>query len=175
MYWSNAVPDAVGEVDLLINGTASKYVGAGYHDKNWGDTPFATTTKFWYWGHAHLGPYSVVWFDAVDAAGVEHFSGYVAKDGRVLLASCAVNSTTVRPWGANSQYPPKIGTGVMEGLEVRFDLGRGETFVANVTTKAVAVNLGPYVRTTGTVTGGVLGCGKTYEGATLFEEFKFAP
>ncbi|OIW29571.1 hypothetical protein CONLIGDRAFT_654116 [Coniochaeta ligniaria NRRL 30616] len=161
VWWSNAVPDAAGEVDLLINGTEVKFDGVGYHDKNWGDTPFVTTTSTWYWGHARLGPYSIVWFDAFDSAGVEHYSGYVAKDGKVLLGSCAQDAVVVRPWGINGEFPPKIGTGVPQGLEVVFDLGYGKTFWAN--------------RTLGTVTGGLGGggCdGRTYQGASLFEEFK---
>jgi hypothetical protein len=30
--WANAVPDAVGLVDLTVNGTNVKFSGAGYHD-----------------------------------------------------------------------------------------------------------------------------------------------
>jgi hypothetical protein len=182
VYWSNAIPDAVGEVELVINGTEIKFQGAGYHDKNWGDTPFVTTTSTWYWGHAHLGPYSIVWFDAFDQAGVEYQSGYVAKDGKVLLGSCAPGSVAARPWGNNSQFPPKISTPPMQGLDVQFDLGRGKRFWANVTTGATVAPTGSgvYYRTLGTVTGGLggKGCGKdttTYEGVSLFEELKLTP
>lgn len=176
VYWSNAIPDAAGSVDLLVNGTRHSFRGVGYHDKNWGDTPFVTTTSTWYWGHARLGPYSVVWFDAFDSAGLEHHSGYVAKHGRVILGSCAGDAVVVRPWGANGDFPPTIGTGVPQGLEVVFDLGHGKTFLVNVTTTAVVLDVGAYQRTLGTVTGGLGGCdGKTYTGASLFEEFKLTP
>jgi hypothetical protein len=175
--WSNAIPDAAGTADLLINGTAVKFTGPAYHDKNWGDMSFAAVTSAWYWGHASLGPYSIVWFDAFDKAGVEYFSGYVAKDGKVLLGSCGANAVVVRPWGANSEFPPKMGTGIMQGVEMTFDLGHGKTFWANVTTTATVIDIGVYVRTLGTVTGGLNGCKKeeTYHGASLFEEFKFTP
>lgn len=179
VYWSNAIPDAVSEVDLVINGTEIKFEGAGYHDKNWGDAPFISAISTWYWGHAHLGPYSIVWFDAVDQAGVEYQSGYVAKDGKLLLGSCAHGSVVVRPWGSNSEYPPTISTPPMQGLDVQFDLGHGRSFRANVTTGAIVApdGEGVYFRTLGTVTGGLggQGCGidtTTYEGVALFEEFK---
>lgn len=179
VYWSNAIPDAVGEVNLVINGTAVKFQGPGYHDKNWGDAPFISAVSTWYWGHARLGPYSIVWFDAVDQAGVEHHSGYVARDGKPLLGSCADGSVLVRPWGSNSEYPPTISTPPMQGLDVQFDLGHGRSFWANVTTGAIAspTGGGVYFRTMGTMTGGMAGkgCGidtTTYAGVALFEEFK---
>lgn len=31
--WSNAVPDAIGEVDMEINGTSMAFTGIAYHDK----------------------------------------------------------------------------------------------------------------------------------------------
>ncbi|KAJ9150279.1 Hydroxyneurosporene dehydrogenase [Pleurostoma richardsiae] len=177
VFWSNAVPDASAFVNLTIGGSPLAFHdGVGYHDKNWGDAPFVTTTSSWYWGHARLGPYSLVWFDALDLAGTEYFSGYVAKRGKVLQASCATGAAVARPWGANDAYPPVFSTGVMQGLEVRFDLGEGETLVANVTTGLPVVDVGAYVRTLGTVTGAVEGpggCKIVYEGRTLFEEFKF--
>jgi hypothetical protein len=174
VYWANAVPDADAAVDLTIGDTKVKFAGRGYHDKNWGDTPFVTTTDFWYWGHATVGPYSVVWFDAKDSAGKEHTAGYVAKDGALLEASCADGSVKVRPWGANAAYPPKTSTGVMQGVIVEFDVGRGQTFWANVTTTGVAIDVGVYVRTIGTAKGGFKGDKKIYDGVSLFEEFKFA-
>jgi hypothetical protein len=183
VYWSNAIPDAVGAVNLVINGTAINFAGAGYHDKNWGDTPFLTVTSTWYWGHAQVGPYSIVWFDVFDQAGVEYQSGYVARDGKILRASCAPGSVVARPWGLNSEFPPKISTPAVQGMEVQFDLGHGRTFWANVTTTVPAVaptGGGVYFRSLGTVTGGISGkgCDKgspTYEGVSLFEEFKLTP
>ena len=123
------------------------------------------------------GPYSVVWFDALDLEGVEYVSGYVAKDGKVVESSCAKNSVQVRPWGRNDQYPPTAATGVMQGFEVVFDLGL-ELLKVNVTTGAILQNLeGVYVRAEGgakaTVKGGP-DSGEVYHGRVLMEEFKFA-
>jgi hypothetical protein len=30
--WSNAIPDAVSEVHLIVNGTEVNFSGVGYHD-----------------------------------------------------------------------------------------------------------------------------------------------
>jgi hypothetical protein len=173
VFWDTPIPDAVSEVDLRVNGTKVSFKGVGYHDKNWGEVPFVSTLAWTYWGHARLGPYALTWSQAQDSAGVEHYSGYVAKDGKVLVSSCASESVVVRPWGANSEFPPKIGTGVAQGLEVLFDLDDGRTFWANLTTTNVAVNETVYTRTLGTGTGGLGGFNQeTYKGAALFESFK---
>ena len=66
--WSNAVPGAGTHVSLDVRGTRLEFDGFGYHDKNWGDIPFAEAVQSWYWGHAQLGPYTLVWFDALATA-----------------------------------------------------------------------------------------------------------
>lgn len=174
VWWANAVPDATAVVALTVGGSKLNFKdGVGYHDKNWGDVPFVTAVSSWYWGHAHVGPYSIVWFDAVSSAGVEYFSGYVTKATSVLESSCAAKAVTVRPWGANSAYPPLATTGVMQGIVASFVLADGSSFVANVTTGLTVINAGVYVRTLGSVTATV--GGKTYTGGrSLFEEFKFS-
>lgn len=177
--WANAVPDAQATASLTFftdDETAEPTTlefsdGAGYHDKNWGAQSFVSSTSQWYWGHARLGPYSLVWFDALDWAGDEYVSGYVVQDGKVLEASCTAQAVTVRPWGINSTYPPTLATGLPEGLEATFDLGNGTTLAANVTTGAVAVFSPGYLRALGTVEGGIVG-GEMYTGGrTLFEQF----
>ncbi|KAL7916776.1 hypothetical protein GGI35DRAFT_466301 [Trichoderma velutinum] len=176
VFWANAQPDADAVVDLKIKGTRVQFAdGIGYHDKNWGDAPFTSVTSSWYWGHARLGPYSVVWFDAIDKAGREYFSGYVSQNGEVLQGSCTKDAVVVRPWGKNSEYPPTEKTGIMEGLGIKFNLGKGMELMVNVTTGLVLINTGNYVRTEGTAKGIMNGSkgNKVYEGRTLFEEFKY--
>ncbi|KUI56178.1 hypothetical protein VP1G_03512 [Cytospora mali] len=170
--WANAVPDATAAVSLSFSdsSTVSFTDGVGYHDKNWGDRPFVESASQWYWGHARLGPYSLVWFDALDITGQEYFSGYVAQDGKVLEASCVSEAVVVRPWGANSTYPPTLTTGPMQGLELEFNLGDGKTLAANVTTGDILVQITGYLRTIGTIEGGIKG-EKSYTGRALFEEF----
>jgi hypothetical protein len=120
-----------------------------------------------------VGPYSIVWFDAIDSAGTEHFSGFVSEAGSILESSCEAAAVTVRPWGANDEYPPLATTGIMQGVGATFLLADGSTFVANITTGLPVVSQGIYVRTLGTVEAGIVG-GEFYtEGRALFEEFKF--
>ncbi|RDW56349.1 hypothetical protein BP6252_14174 [Coleophoma cylindrospora] len=167
------IPDAATNVNLTVDGSPVSFAdGVGYHDKNWGDAPFADSVSSWYWGHANLGPYSIVWFDAIDSTGTEHHSGYVAKDG-VFSGGCGDAAVVVRPWGENSTYPPLVTTGIMQGLELTFDLGQAGEFVANVTTGSAVSTSDTYVRTIGTVVGGLVGSNETFEGAALFEEFKY--
>lgn len=184
--WSNAIPDAHASVSLTFTSTTTTTTtldfadGIGYHDKNWGDRPFVASTSLWYWGHARLGPYSLVWFDAFDVAGSEYVSGYVAANGSVLASGCAAGAAVARPWGANGTFPPDRTTGVPQGVGLVFELGDGEVLSANVTTGvlAVAVMLGAppqlaYMRALGSVVGGVEG-GEVFEGRALFEQFNLA-
>lgn len=173
VFWANALPDALTTANLVIGDTTLTFEdGVGYHDKNWGDAPFVDVVTTWYWGHAHVGPYSIVWFDALDADGIEHFSGYVAEGGSILETSCADDSVLVRPWGANDAYPPLVTTGIMQGIEATFLLADGSTLVANITTGLEVVYNGVYLRTLGSVEATY--CGETYTGGrALFEEFKF--
>jgi hypothetical protein len=175
VFWSNAVPDSFAVVALTVNDTELVFAdGVGYHDKNWGDLPFVETVSSWYWGHAHVGPYSIVWFDAIDSAGTEHVSGYVAEAGVILESDCTVGAVTVRPWGTNDEYPPLVTTGIMQGLEATFKLEDGSILVANITTGLPVINIGAYVRTLGTAEASIIG-GETYTGGrALFEEFKFS-
>lgn len=179
IYWSNAVPDAIAVVDVafsspaVIDPVAMHFTdGVGYHDKNWGDSPFALSVSSWYWGHARLGNYSLVWFDTLSETATEYFSGYVALDGEVLLSSCDEGVVTVRPWGANSTYPPTVSSGMMEGVEVVFELEGGERLVANVTRGTTVMDYldSVYIRALGSVTGGLEG-GEELVGRGVFEQF----
>lgn len=175
VYWANALPDATASVAVTFaDGTAMTFAdGVGYHDKNWGDEPFADVVSSWYWGHAHLGPYSLVFFSTIDLDGAEYVSGFVAADGDVEIASCADGVVTLRPWGANDTYPPTATSGIMQGLEAVFDLGDGSELAANVTRGTIVMDYSNsvYIRALGTVTGGIVG-GETYtDGRAMFEQF----
>jgi hypothetical protein len=148
----------------------------GYHDKNWGDAPFFSAVQSWYWGHARLGPYSLVWFDALTYTAKEYFSAYVVKDGEVVESTCKKNSVVVRPWGANSEYPPQVTSGPPEGLGLVFDLGKKDgALVVNVTSDLVVLDAVVYQRFIGSVHGCFEKSGKCFGGRTLYEQFKFPP
>lgn len=173
--WANAVPDSNASVNLNVNGTALSFTGYGYHDKNWGDVPFTDAVQSWYWGHGRLGPYSIVWFDALDTSGAEHTSGYVTKGATVLESSCASKSVVVRPYGANADYPPQPSSGVPTGFDIKFNLGLLGTADIKAEVAAIQIPGGEgttYGRYIGPLSGSI--AGKAYTGTALFEQFKFA-
>ncbi|KAJ4155159.1 hypothetical protein LMH87_000416 [Akanthomyces muscarius] len=64
--WSNVVPGGAATVNFTIHGSWLSFTGLGYHDHNWGKTKIPNPLKIWYWGHALLGPYVLVWFDGIN-------------------------------------------------------------------------------------------------------------
>ncbi|EXK80641.1 hypothetical protein FOQG_14847 [Fusarium oxysporum f. sp. raphani 54005] len=172
-FWSNAVPDADAFVNLNINGTKLKFNGIGYHDKNWGDKTVLKSPKFWDWGHTRLGPYSLVWYDLLDYSDNEYHRSYIAKGNKILRVSCDDKSVITRPWGGNATWPPALGLNAVDGVVSRFDLGDGQTFVVNVTKKAITYDRLVYTRAVGLAKGGIEGSEETYEGKSFFDEFTY--
>ena len=171
--WSNAVPDSHATVDFTINGRRLVFTGIGYHDKNWGDVPFLEALESWYWGHARLGEYSLVWFDAISSNGQEYVSGYVAHGNEILEGSCTASALKVRPYGANSDFPPHASSGAPTGFTLDFDLGARGKVEANITSALGLIDLGAYERYLGYVTG-MVGAEKL-TGKGLWEQFKLGP
>ncbi|KAJ7207711.1 hypothetical protein B0H12DRAFT_1206012 [Mycena haematopus] len=129
--WANAIPDAASAVNLIVGGTRLGFSGSGYHDKNWSNQPFASLVASWYWGHGRVGDYSLA------------VSAYVSKDNKIVAASCALGSITVRPTGQNSTYPPVISTGNPSGYHIEVDIGLKANaeygrFVGNMTGEVVS-------------------------------------
>ncbi len=81
------------------------FTGIGYHDNAWGDE-LSQVVKSWCWGHAQLGPYTLVWWIIISTEPREYVSGYVARNGKILKAGCESGAVKVRPYGQNSTYPP---------------------------------------------------------------------
>ena len=184
------MPDAVGHVDLTVNGTSVKFSGAGYHDseshfmsritilharpanqriENWGTQPFTSVVGSWYWGHGRLGPYSIVWFDALSPDGTESVSAYVSLDDRIVVAACS--GIRVRPLcGVN--YPPKAGDPPPVGFSIEIDLGaaNGGLLVVNATSEVILQSNPSYYRAAGTLSGGFAGQ-KQLSGNALYEQF----
>jgi hypothetical protein len=170
--WANAVPDAIGNVDFTLNGVKFAFEGVGYHDKNWSPQPFTENVGSWYWGHARIGPYSLVWFDFLDPNGTESVSLYLAKNNRIIASSCELGSITVRPWGGDDTYPPTTGNGLPAGFGIEVDLGCGKRATFNVTISEVGL---AFPSTYAKFIGGVEAVvdGKSYkDGTALFEQFK---
>ncbi|KAK7017398.1 hypothetical protein R3P38DRAFT_2987232 [Favolaschia claudopus] len=181
--WVNAVPDASSTVNIEIDGEKLSFKGLGYHDKNWGDQLFSYVAS-WYWGHARVGPYSIVWFDFLDITGEEFVSAYVTKNGRILTASCNLNSLSVRPTGADggSAYPPVISTPNPSGYHILLDIGKENgRMELNVDVVQDIIHPNPtYGRFIGNVRGHISVPGgkkgssftKDLRGVALFDQFK---
>lgn len=171
LAWDNALPAASVSVDMSVKGSPLSLVGGlGYHDHNWGDKPFLELINFWYWGHAQLGPFTIVWFEGQTPDGTTYSYGYLAEDDKLLLSTCNVAEVTIRPYGNGAQYPPTLETYDFDYLIVEFDLQDQGTFVANVS--GVGLNKGPsiYHFWIGEASGGWKD-GEVHTGLAEFEEF----
>ncbi|KAK7059644.1 hypothetical protein R3P38DRAFT_2679231, partial [Favolaschia claudopus] len=165
--WANVMPDAKVSVDLVVNGTRVAFNGIGYHDKNWSDQPFPTHVASWYWGHAHVGPYSLVWFDFLDRTGTEYVSAYLAKNGKIIMATCAADSISVRP-NDGSAFPPVLSTPNPAGYHISLKQGRMEADVQLV--RDLVDPTPAYGRFIGAVAARI--DGKEFSGMAVCEQFK---
>ncbi|KAH7355361.1 hypothetical protein BKA65DRAFT_524914 [Rhexocercosporidium sp. MPI-PUGE-AT-0058] len=157
--WANAIPDANASVNLNFFGTDMIFEGSGYHDKNWGSIPFSVSVRNWYWGHARVGPYSLVWFDFLDPEGNESSSGYLYNSTTQSIVAASCSSLKARPTGQNSTYPPTNMHAMPEGFHIEFDIEGGAVFEIDVTNDIETLDLGVqgYTRWIGACTGGVRG------------------
>ena len=169
--WVNAIPDANAYAAISVFGEELIISGRGYHDKNWGDSPFSHNLDSWYWGHAHFGDYSLVWFDTLDRSEKEGLSAYVAKNDKIIVSHCS--GVNVRPFGDGSAYPPKVTDAEPKGFYLHMDTPEGSI---NATLTVGQTILGkfpsPYYRWAGSIEG-TLG-GKKMSGVAFFEQFAFA-
>lgn len=109
----------------------------------------------------------------MDIEGIERVSAYVAKDGGIVDAQCS--GLQVRPYGANSEFPPTAGGGDPDGFIVTVDLGAGGVLEANVTRKLTLVSAeGVYSRYLSGVVGGLKG-DSSFSGVGVNEEFTLLP
>lgn len=171
--WANILPGALGTVDITFRGEKTHFTGIGYHDKNWGDAPFSSAVKTWYWGHALMGPYTLVFFDGIGTDGKEYVSGYVAKDDVIQASTCLASQHSVRPWGANSTFPPLPIIGSVRGLEINFTLYDGKVLSVNLTNDFPMRESPNYSRYLATLKGSIVGCEVDYRGKGLWEVFKY--
>ncbi|KAH8888945.1 hypothetical protein GQ53DRAFT_723713 [Thozetella sp. PMI_491] len=172
-FWSNAIPDADVTVNLTINGTVVNFEGIGYHDKNWGDRTVLKSPKYWDWGHARLGPYSLVWYDLLDYNNMEYRRSYIAKDGEIIALKCDDTAVTIRPLGGNSTWPSPEGLTGIPGVASAFALPDGKTFEVNVTVESITYDKLVYTRAVGLASGQISGSSETYTGKAFLDEFTY--
>lgn len=171
--WTNAMPSAnVTGIFIVGNGTDTlHFVDAlGYHDTNWMNQPLFESINSWYWGHAKLGPYTIVWGDIIDSSGNEHVTGYVADQGTPIMASCKFGAVSVRPQGDGAQYPPDSQHADFASLHIEMTTEDG-LLVADVVPMGTNLAVpGLYQLNFGSIKGGLEG-EQVYEGIAEFEEF----
>lgn len=124
----------------------------------------------WYWGHGRLGPYSIVWFDALVPDGTESLSAHVSLNDRILVSSCT--GIKVRPLG-NATYPPKTGDPPPDRFSIEIDLGpsQGGLLVVIATNEAQLLSIPRYHQFSGKLSGGLKGQ-KQLSGTALYDEFQ---
>ncbi|KAJ3551130.1 hypothetical protein NM688_g4908 [Phlebia brevispora] len=171
--WVNAIPDANATVSLDVNGTTVQFSGFGYHDQNWASQPVHSTANAWYWGHARLGPFSVVWFDIVSSDGTELVSSYLARDNQIISSTCG--NATVRPVDGSAPFPPTPSSSVSEppGFNITADIEGEGTLIMQIASNQVVLAVpGMVWRWTGEASGG-FGNGTTWQGVAFYEQFTF--
>ena len=85
--WLPSMPRARVVARIVSAGRSERLAGVGYHDHNWGNVATASVVDHWYWGHAHIGPYTVVAIRVVAHAkyGCPVFPAFlVARDGAIV-------------------------------------------------------------------------------------------
>ncbi len=91
--WLPSVPQGKVTVTIAEKGSPARTLtGTGYHDHNWGDIAMSKLINHWYWGRAHVGPYSIVssYIYAEKAYGGTELPVFMlAKDGKVVADDAA--------------------------------------------------------------------------------------
>ncbi|KAE9363204.1 hypothetical protein N431DRAFT_498960 [Stipitochalara longipes BDJ] len=164
--WSNAIPDATGEVDLHVNGERFQFQGSAYHDHNWGVEPVQEDVLYEHWGHGHLGDYSLVWFTITAPDSTNHSSIYVAAHDKIVTASCGPNAFSLTP-----TYNHRNASEVT-GYEMEVNLDSGDVLSVQIHIHEVALDGSPiYMRWIGSMQGRLNGGEEIRDGAALFEMF----
>lgn len=180
--WVNAIPAGTANCKIVVQGQPFSFTGVGYHDKNWGSLLLSETITSWYWGHATVGDFSIVWFDVISAVTSNRYSSvYLVKDGCIILAN---NNTAfasdegfalVLPFGGNTVFPPPTDN-LPLGFLISFVGNNGELWTFKAEGK-VALDNNPggtsgYTRWVGNVTGGQVG-GDYSTGSGVWEWLRF--
>lgn len=134
--------------------------------QNWGDTPFTSALKSWYWGHATVGDYNLVFFDMIDPTGANKVGGYALKNGEVVGSTCTTG-VTIRPVG--TPYPPTLITAVPSALTLNMTLNDGSILSAVLTEKETQINIGLYIRWIGSIEATIENVTET--GSAMWEQF----
>lgn len=126
--------------------------------------------KTWYWGHASLGKYSLVWFSLLARDGTTKNSAYLSENGNII----SVGDIDVRPFGPGTVYPPVNDVDQPLGFNITVDAGFNGVWkfdaVAELESGQLPIEF--YSRWIGSVCGGMVG-GKKISGTGLWEWMHF--
>jgi hypothetical protein len=143
VHWVNAVPDADAFVELTFAEERLRFTRLGFHDHNWGLTPFTDDVPPYV-----LGPHPpwtllgrlLAEHEATPRQRLHHLRLRGRRPrrrarARQLRARRAGNQTL----GANSAFPPTQATGMPEGIAMDIDPGAdaGGIFRVNSTREVV--------------------------------------
>lgn len=161
--WINIVPAALSKVDLTINGTQISFTGIGHHLRGFGSS-LDEVAKSWYWGHAQLGPYTLVWWLVTGSNRRDYISGYVASDGEILKVGCDDGLVKVSPYGKDSANRPDYSG----SLKIEYNLGEKGRLIATLEPEVNQVSWPGYVRNIGAISGGLVG-NESHTGKALWD------
>jgi predicted secreted hydrolase len=82
LSWTVALPKAIVNGDITLNGETIKVRGVGYHDHNWNGT-LSTIFKLigWYWGKITSNSMNVTWGNLIKNRTEEDIFAVINKDG----------------------------------------------------------------------------------------------
>jgi hypothetical protein len=173
--FANPVPIGVANASFTIDGQSYTMTNAiGYHDKVFGVVPIADVFQSWYAGHALLGDFNLAWIQTILTNGTEEISMFISKKDDTLISACGCegNVAKIRPFGANSEYPPVSAADLPTGYTLEADTDKGR-FVANMTVRSVITREGAqFSRFFGPIVGGLEGK-QVMNGTAYFEQFDF--
>ncbi|KAJ5358465.1 Tyrosinase family protein asqI [Penicillium cataractarum] len=166
LQWGNSVPDSYATVDLDVNGTSLTFSGSGYHDQNWGQAAFMDGLTQWFWGHSNIGEYSLVFFYHIDEQLKVKSSGYLAKNGNLIVSGCS--NIKVIPQGPRTSVPLNASIPV-ESWAIYIDSSKHGKYAFTIDNKIEASSSSPvYTRWVGQTTGGRVGAANS-TGAAIVE------
>ena len=122
--------------------------------QNWGNRPLNTIAKSWIWGHASVGPFSLVFWRIVSNAGVQVNNLYLTRHRKVL----ACGASTLKLISTDS-------------FSLSIDAAHYGRFLFVGNTSISILNLPGLNRWVGTMSGGLVGEEEERPGTVLWEHF----
>ncbi|KAI0766983.1 hypothetical protein BD413DRAFT_146404 [Trametes elegans] len=165
--WPTAQPGGKVTVDVVLNGTALKFSGKGYHDQNWMPHPVDAFIDDWYYMNAQIGPYDLsAVYAAITGSTRDTNTGFLARDGVILQNQCSLQGSrdkdfvTLTPYGKT--YEPETNVTLMNGFILDYTLSNGDEYWFNISaSQSLMLGQAIYHRFVGPAVGGRSGVNST--------------